>query len=226
MLPACKEGLRDMTQPTNISLITTTEQMQAINGKVSPSTELKVLPALEAHAKRFIERSPFLVMSSGNLGNLDASPRGDAPGFVKVLDDTTLLIPERPGNRLADTLSNIVENPGVGLLMMIPGMNETLRVNGTAYITDHGPYLDQLAHNGKSPKLAIVVDITQVYFHCPKAFIRSELWNPDTFMDRAEMPTLGKIIIEQIKGQPATEEEVAMVDTSLEQDTKDNLYHT
>jgi len=215
-----------MTQPTSISLITTTEQLQAINGKASPSTELKVLAALEAHAKRFIERSPFLVMSSGNLGNFDASPRGDAPGFVKVLDDTTLLIPERPGNRLADTLTNIVNNPGVGLLMLIPGMNETLRVNGNAYITDHGAYLDQLAHNGKAPKLAIVIDITQVYFHCAKAFIRSGLWNPDTFMDRAEMPTLGKIIIEQIKGQPATEEEVTMVDAGLDQDTKDNLYHT
>ena len=215
-----------MTQPTNISLITTTEALQAINGTVSPATALKVLPKLEAHAIRFIERSPFLVMSSGSLGSLDASPRGDAPGFVKVLDDTTLLIPERPGNRIADTLTNIVENTGVGLLMMIPGMNETLRINGNAYITDHGPYLDQLAHNGKAPKLAIVVDITQVYFHCAKAFIRSELWNPDTHMDRAEMPTLGKIIIEQIKGQPATEEEAAMVDTSLEQDKKDNLYHT
>ncbi|MFT5098872.1 MAG: PPOX class probable FMN-dependent enzyme [Candidatus Azotimanducaceae bacterium] len=226
MLSSCTEGLRDMTQPTNISLITTTEQLQTINGTVSPATALKVLPALEAHAKRFIERSPFLVMSSGNLGNLDASPRGDAPGFVKVLDDTTLLIPERPGNRIADTLTNIVDDSGVGLLMLIPGMNETLRVNGNAYITDHGPYLDQLAHNGKSPKLAIVVNITQVYFHCAKAFIRSGLWNPETFMERSEMPTLGKIIIEQIKGQPSTEEEAAMVDTSLEEDIKDNLYHT
>lgn len=215
-----------MTQPTDISTLTTIEQLQAINGTVSPSTALKVLPALEAHAKRFIERSPFLVISSGNLNNLDASPRGDAPGFVKVLDDTTLLIPERPGNRLADTLTNIIDQPGIGLLMMIPGMNETLRVNGNAYITDHGPYLDQLCHKGKAPKLAIAVDIVQVYFHCAKAFIRSELWNPETFMERSEMPTLGKIIVEQIKGQPATEDEAANVDASLEQDVKENLYHT
>tara|TARA_R110002072_G_scaffold31735_19_gene97793 strand:+ start:36145 stop:36789 length:645 start_codon:yes stop_codon:yes gene_type:complete len=214
-----------MTQPTDISIISTVEQLQGINGTVSPSTQLKVLPALEAHAKSFIERSPFLVISSGMVGNLDASPRGDAPGFVKVLDDTTLLIPERPGNRLADTLTNIVEQPGVGLLMLIPGMNETLRVNGNAYITDHQPYLDQLAHNGKPPKLAIVVDITQTYFHCAKAFIRSGLWNPETFMERSEMPTLGKIILEQIKGQPATDEEVSGIDASLEQDSKENLYH-
>jgi len=215
-----------MTQPTNISLLTTLDALQAINGKVSATTQLKVLGALEAHAKRFIERSPFLIIASGTANSFDASPRGDAPGFVKVLDDTTLLIPERPGNRLADTLTNILEQSGVGLLMMIPGMNDTLRINGKAYITDHAPYLEQVAHNGKAPKLGIIIDIEQVYFHCPKAFIRSQLWEPEAYMNRSEMPTLGKMILEQIKGQPATEAEVAGVDASLDQDVKDNLYHT
>jgi len=215
-----------MTQPTNISLITSIEALQATNGTASASTKLKVLPALEAHAKRFIERSPFLIVASGSSHSYDASPRGDAPGFVKVLDDTTLLIPERPGNRLADTLTNIVAQPGVGLLMMIPGMNDTLRINGNAYITDHAPYLEQMAHNGKAPKLGIIIDIEQIYFHCPKAFIRSHLWDPEAYMDRSEMPTLGKIILEQIMGQPASKEDVAGVDASLDQDVKDNLYHT
>jgi PPOX class probable FMN-dependent enzyme len=215
-----------MTQPTNVSLITSIDALQEINGKPNGGTQLKILSALEAHAKRFIARSPFLVISSGNADSYDASPRGDGPGFVKVLDDTTLLIPERPGNRIADSLTNIVAQPGVGLLMMIPGMNDTLRINGKAYITDHEPYLEQMAHNGKAPKLALIIDIEQVYFHCPKAFIRSQLWDPEAYMERSEMPTLGKIILEQIKGQPATEEEAAGVDASLDQDAKDNLYHT
>jgi PPOX class probable FMN-dependent enzyme len=213
-----------MTRPTDISTLSSIAELQAINGEASPSTQLKILKALEQHATNFIARSPFLIIASGQPGALDASPRGDAPGFVKVLDNTTVLIPERPGNRLADTLSNIVTQPAVGLIMMIPGMNETLRINGDAYVTDHEPYLAQLAHDGKVPKLGILVDISQVYFHCAKAFIRSQLWNAEQQMPRAEMPTLGKIILEQIKGQPASNDEVAGVDASLDQDVRDNLY--
>ena len=214
-----------MTQPVDISLLKTLDQLQEINGEASDSTKLKILTELEQHAIRFINRSPFLVLSTSVTGEGDASPRGDAPGFVKVLDNTTLLIPERPGNRIADSLRNIITNPAVGLLMMIPGMNETLRINGNAYITDEPAYLDQVAHNGKPPKLAIIVDITQVYFHCAKAFIRSKLWDASAQMDRSEMPTLGKIIIEQIKKQPATTEEVSAVDANLALDSENNLYH-
>jgi hypothetical protein len=214
-----------MTKPVDTLIIDTIDRLEAINGKASLATQMKILSALEAHSKRFIKRSPFLIVASGKAGCLDASPRGDMPGFICVLDDTTLLIPERPGNRIADTLTNILEQPGVGLLLMIPGMNETLRINGNAYITDHAPYLAQLAHDGKVPKLAIVVDIQQVYFHCAKAFIRSGLWNHETFMSRSDMPTLGKIILEQIRGDGVTEEEIAQVDDSLVRDIKDNLYH-
>ncbi|MFT4853981.1 MAG: PPOX class probable FMN-dependent enzyme [Bacteroidia bacterium] len=214
-----------MSKPVNTPTIDTIERLEAINGKPNPATQMKILKALEKHSKRFIERSPFLIIASGNAGSLDASPRGDKRGFVCVLDDTTLLIPERPGNRIADTLINILQQPGVGLLMMIPGMNETLRINGDAYITDHKPYLELVAHDDKVPKLAIVVDVQQVYFHCAKAFIRSGLWDQETFMARSEMPTLGKIILEQIRGDGVTEEEIAVVDASLVQDTKDNLYH-
>ena len=214
-----------MTKPIDIPTIDTREQLEAINGQPSPSTQMKIQGALEAHSKQFIERSPFLVIASGHAGCLDASPRGDGPGFVKVLDDTTLLIPERPGNRIADTLTNILGETGVGLLLMIPGMNETLRINGNAYITDHAPYLEQVAHKGKAPKLAIVVDVHQVYFHCAKAFIRSGLWRYETFMPRSDMPTLGKIILEQIMGAGVTEEQVADVDATLVQDIEENLYH-
>ncbi|MFP6806390.1 MAG: MSMEG_1061 family FMN-dependent PPOX-type flavoprotein [Pseudomonadales bacterium] len=220
-----------MTKPTDISLIENLDALQAINGKVHASTQAKVLNKLEAHTRNFIARSPFLVLSTSSGGDSDASPRGDNAGFVKVMDDTTLLIPERPGNRLADSLTNILISPGVGMIFMIPGMNETLRINGKAYITDESKYLDMLVHNvvdgkkARPPKLAIVIDIEQVYFHCAKAFIRSKLWNVSLHMDRTEMPTLGKMLLDQIRGEGVTREEVYMVDASLAQDAKDNLYH-
>ncbi len=216
-----------MTRPQGISLVTTIDQLQSINGIASPATRAKVLSALEPHSIAFIERSPFLVIASGAAGGMaDASPRGDGPGFVRVLDDTTLLIPERPGNRLADTLSNIVVNPEVGLILMIPGMDETLRINGSAYITDHADYLAKVAHAGKPPRLAIVVDVRQVYFHCPKAFIRSKLWQVDTFMPRDELPSLGKMILEQVQRKPAAAADVQDLDARLLLDAKENLYHT
>ncbi len=221
----------EMTKPTDISLIDSLDALQAINGKVHASTQAKILNKLETHTKNFITRSPFLVLSTSSEGNSDASPRGDNPGFVKVLDDTRLLIPERPGNRLADSLTNILTSPGVGLIFMIPGMNETLRINGKAYITDETKYLNMMIHtaeNGKSarpPKLAILVSIEQVYFHCAKAFIRSRLWDSSLHMDRADMPSLGKMLLDQIKGEGVTRKDVEMIDASLEQDAKDNLYH-
>ena len=213
-----------MTLPTDIALIDSIEALTAVNGKVSPSTQAKVISRLEQHASNFIGRCPFLVIASQCGGDADASPRGDTPGFVKVIDDTTLLIPERPGNRLADSLSNIVKSPGVGLIFLIPGMNETLRINGNAYITTDPALLAKLCHNGVPPKLAILVDIKQVYFHCAKAFIRSSLWDPAAQMPRNEMPTLGKIILEQIRGEQVTDAESAALDASLANNIKNSLY--
>lgn len=214
-----------MTFPKDISLIQSIETLHAINGSAHASTQAKVLDCLEKHTINFIARSPFLILATNTEHQGDASPRGDEPGFVKVLDDTTLLIPERPGNRLADSMCNIVASPGVGLIFLIPGMNETLRINGDAYLTDDNNYLKMLAHKGKAPKLAIVVDIKQVYFHCAKAFIRSRLWDQSSQMARSDMPTLGKILLDQIKGQGVTSEEVDRVDANLAADAKENLYH-
>jgi len=215
-----------VTKPQDISLVDSLDQLTAINGEPSQSTQLKILTELDDHARNFVNRSPFLLMGTGAQGSGDVSPRGDEPGFVKVLDETTLLIPERPGNRIADTLRNILNNPAVGILMLIPGMDDTLRVNGDAYISDEKSYLEMLVHKGKPPKLSIVIDVKEVYFHCPKAFIRSSLWDPESQMPREQFPTLGKILIEQIRGREATPDEVAAVDAGLESDIQNNLYHS
>ena len=213
-----------MTEPTNIPLIEDLASLHGTNGKPNPRTLAKKLKRIDHHATRFIEQSPFLLLATRGDDGCDASPRGDGPGFVKVLDDTTLLIPERPGTRIADSLRNILATGEVGLLFLIPGLTDTLRVNGRAWITDHAPYLEQLTERGKQPKLAIVIHVEELYFHCPKAFIRSSLWNPETFADKGAMPSLGRIILEHVTGETATEEAVSEIDQRLEEDVRDNLY--
>ena len=213
-----------MVSLENINIIDSLEAMLAINGIASQSTEAKVLRELEKHSINFIEHSPFMVLATHHSG-ADVSPRGDEPGFVKVLDSSTILIPERPGNRLADSMRNIIESGDVGLLFMIPGMDDTLRINGKGYVTDHAPYLELLKHKDKPPKLAIIVEIEEVFLHCPKAFIRSKLWNPESQIDRSTLPSLGKMILEQIKGSDASTQEVSAVDAMLDQDIDENLYH-
>jgi PPOX class probable FMN-dependent enzyme len=209
----------------NINIINSVDAMLEINGVASVSTESKVIDSLEEHSINFIERSPFVVLATHHEG-ADVSPRGDEPGFVKVLDANTLLIPERPGNRLADSMRNIIQSGAVGMLFMIPGMDDTLRINGFGRVTDHAPYLDMMKHKGKPPKLAIVVDVKEVFLHCPKAFIRSKLWDPKGHIDRSTMPTLGKMILDQVKGGDVAAAEVDAVDAMLDQDNKENLYHS
>ncbi len=213
-----------MTRPQNINIISSVETLEDLNGSPKDSTLAKILPGLEKHSRHFIELSPFALLATYSESGTDVSPRGDAPGFVKCLDETTLLVPERPGNRIADSMRNIIENGSVGLLFVIPGLNETLRVNGEAYITDHEAYREQVAHKGKVPKLAIIVDVKEVYFHCAKAFIRSGLWNPDNQLNRADFPSLGKILIEQITKQKADTAAVDGLDANLTEDSKNNLY--
>ncbi|MEM9574895.1 MAG: MSMEG_1061 family FMN-dependent PPOX-type flavoprotein, partial [Pseudomonadota bacterium] len=150
----------------------------------------KCLDHLDKHAKDYLARSPFMCIGTQSAdGAADLSPRGDPRGFVKLLDDKTLLIPDRPGNNRLDTLSNILSNPSVGLLFMIPGFDDTMRVNGKAKITRDPALLEQLAVRDKSPTVAIVVDVSEVFLHCAKAFRRSKLWDPTQFQDRNEMPS-------------------------------------
>ena len=176
-------------------------------GPVSPMAERKVMHRLDAHARRFIALSPFLVIATADGdGGLDASPRGDPPGFVQVLDDTTLFLPDRPGNNRVDSLANILATPGVGLLFFVPGVEETLRVNGTARLTTDGSLLANAEVQGRVPRTGLVVAITELFFHCGKALKRSSLWDPATQIERSSFPTLGRILADQ-QGADAAEAE-------------------
>ena len=135
-------------------------------------------------------------------GKADVSPRGDPAGFVQILDDQTLAIPDRPGNNRLDTLVNILANPSVGLLFIIPGFDDTLRVNGLASLVTDPAILESMSMNGRSPRLAIIVKVQEVFLHCAKAFRRSHLWDPEHFQDRSEMPSLMKILLDQTVGAP------------------------
>ena len=186
---------------------------------------LKSLPALDVHAREFIRRSPFLCIGTQNAaGKADVSPRGDPPGFVRVLDDQTLVIPDRPGNNRLDTQSNILANPGVGLLFMVPGFDDTLRVNGTASLTTDPQILAPLAVKDRVPTLAIVVSVTEVFLHCAKAFRRSRLWDPAVRQDRKEMPSLLKMILDQTTGAPQDPAMMQKIDEGLEADYRNSMY--
>lgn len=160
--------------------ITTLEELREVIAPPSEFVTDKEIDALDDICRDFIARSPFvLIGSTDGSGRVDVSPKGDAPGFVAVLDDTTLAVPDRPGNHRADTLVNIVEHPGVGLIFLIPGTKNTLRVRGRARIVRDAALLDRLEANGKPPVVAIVVEMTTAYFHCAKCVIRSKLWDTD-----------------------------------------------
>lgn len=181
--------------------LTTPEAVRAHYGEPHPMVLMKVLPQLDKHCRRFIEHSPFLVLATSNAeGRLDATPRGDMPGFVAMPDARTLLIPDRIGNNRADAMMNIAENPYVGVLFMVPGLPETLKVNGRATVTIDPAALDQLAVAGKAPKAAIRVVIEEVFFQCGKALVRSALWTPEKHSPpQGTFAPFGKIISEQTK---------------------------
>ncbi len=164
-------------------------------GEPTKAVCMKVTDSLNELTRAFVERSPFVcIATSGPAGECDVSPRGDPAGFVRILDDRTLVIPDRPGNRLADTLRNIIANPHVGLLFVLPGITDTFRVNGRAWITDDRELLAPSEHDGSVPRLGIVVEIEEAFTQCAKAFIRSQLWDPTTFQDRATLPSNGEIL--------------------------------
>jgi PPOX class probable FMN-dependent enzyme len=174
--------------------VETEAQLRALIGAPAPLVVSKVVARLNDLTRKFIELSPFLCLAtSDRAGNCDVSPRGDPRGFVRILDDQTLLIPERPGNRLADSLCNLLENPRVGLLFIIPGVTDTFRVNGRATLTTDQALLALSAVEGKVPSLGILVDIEAAFTHCSKAFLRSQLWDPASFVERSALPTNGEI---------------------------------
>ena len=191
----------------------------------TPLAAQKCQSSLDQHSLAFIRRSPFLCIGTQNLdGKADVSPRGDPAGFVKVLDPHTLAIPDRPGNNRLDSLVNIIANPNVGLLFFIPGFDDTLRVNGQASLVKDPALLETMRVNERIPKLAIIVTVHEVFMHCAKAFRRSQLWNPDHFHDRREMPSLSKIILDQTSGAPNDDDEMRRIDAELEEEYKKTLY--
>ena len=174
--------------------LTTEAQLRALIGEPLELTLAKISDRLNSATRLFVERSPFVCLAtSDRAGRCDLSPRGDPAGFVRILDDRTLLVPERPGNRIADSLRNILANPRVGLLFMVPGMGDTLRVNGRATLTVDPQLLAPCAVEGRQPVLGILVDIEEAYTQCPKALLRSHLWEPARHVDPATMPTGGQV---------------------------------
>ena len=195
-------------------------EIREIYGEPAERSVKKQLPRLEKHSRAFIALSPFLVIASTDpQGRCDASPKGDAPGFVQVVDDMTLLIPDRLGNNRVDTISNLLECPGVGLIFFVPGLRETLRVNGRARITTEPALLEACVVNGKAPRSGVLVTAEEVYFHCGKALIRSDLWNPQKMLKLSDFPSLGRIITEQI-GQGS----VAEAERYTEESYRTRLY--
>jgi PPOX class probable FMN-dependent enzyme len=180
----------------------------------------KQMDKLDKHSRHFISISPFLVLASASEQGTDASPRGDAPGFVSVIDDHTLLIPDRPGNNRVDSMANIMENPNVGLLFLVPGIKETLRVNGKARVTKDLSLLEPMAVRGKNPLSGLIVEVEEVYLHCAKALMRSKLWDPETHVERSSFPTLGQIFKDQIEEIDSSEE----ADRAIEEGYRTRLY--
>jgi PPOX class probable FMN-dependent enzyme len=196
--------------------------LRTLYGEPSELARLKQLDHLDPHCRRFIGLSPFLVIGTTRPGTgTDVSPRGDAPGFVQVIDDRTLAIPDRLGNNRVDTMSNLVHEPAVGLIFFIPGIDETLRVNGTGSLSRDPALLQAMAVNGKLPKLAIKVSVREAFLHCGKALKRSKLWHDDYKIAPKSFPSLGRIIVEQVKPKNITVEEA---DARVEDGYKNRLY--
>lgn len=189
--PACIDHLR-------AHQITTLDELRAINGVPKASTATKETPFITPSMAEFIARCPFFLIGTSNAdGWCDVSPKGDPAGSVRVLDARTLAIPDRLGNKRVDGFQNVLTNPHVGLLFMIPNVDETLRVNGRAFLTREPELLTSLEMRGATPKLALIVQVDEAYMHCARAFLRSGLWRPETWPDADDIPTMARIACEQ-----------------------------
>ncbi|MBE9552941.1 MAG: pyridoxamine 5'-phosphate oxidase family protein [Proteobacteria bacterium] len=177
------------------------ESLKAIYGEPPLTSLAKELDYIHPHYRAFIEASPFVALATSGPGGLDATPRGDAAGFIVVEDEKTLLLPDRRGNNRIDSLRNIVADPRVALLFLIPGSGNTLRVNGRAVISVDPALLERFAVQGKQPRSMLVVTVEAVYFQCSRAILRSDLWNPEKHLDRDALPSVGTILADLSEGQ-------------------------
>ena len=181
---------------------------------------LKTLRKLDTHCRKFIELSPFVCLGTVGAEGADVTPRGGPPGFVHILDDGTLAIPDWPGNNRLDSLTNIVSDCRVGMLFLIPGVDESLRVNGAADISVEPDLLDRFAADGKRPRSVLIVRIAEAYLHCGKALIRSRLWHDDYKIIRSELPSYGRMLKDQIDIADSAE----TIEASVEKGYRDGLY--
>lgn len=194
-------------------VISSEDALRDVLGTPMPRAVQKEIKRLDAHCRALIAASPFVIVSSGDgRGGMDASPKGDSPGFVRVLDDETLGIPDRPGNRRADTFTNVLRNPGVGLLFLIPGKLETLRVNGRARIVHDGALRESMAVDGKVPQLVLVVTVEQAFIHCGKCMIRSKLWDAAGWADVQALPSQAQCLVDHGRLTESLEEVQASIE--------------
>ena len=182
-------------------LITTLEQLQSLYGEKLPTSVIKEIDHINDGYRKLIEAAPFVTVATSGPEGLDCSPKGDAPGFVRILDDKTLAIPDRPGNNRIDSFRNIMRDPRIALLFLIPGIGETLRVNGRASISIDPDLMQSFAVGGKLPRAVLIIHIESVYFHCSKAIVRSRLWEEATKIDRKSLPSTGTIVAELSNGK-------------------------
>jgi PPOX class probable FMN-dependent enzyme len=189
--------------------VTELAELRTLVGEPSELARKKQLDHLDTHCVEFIAHAPFLLLGTADAaGHCDVSPKGDAPGFVRVLDERHLVIPDRPGNKRFDGMRNILENPHVGLIFLVPGKEETLRVNGRATITRDAGLLERLSASGKTPKLAIGVEVEEVFMHCAKAFKRSGLWQPERWPDTSAMASAACMLFDHTKPADKTIEDI------------------
>jgi PPOX class probable FMN-dependent enzyme len=196
------------------------DELRAGYGQPIERARLKTLRKLDQHCRRFIELSPFVCLGTSSSQGADVTPRGDRPGFVHVLDDATLALPDWPGNNRLDSLSNLLDNPQIGLLFLIPGVDETLRINGTAEIITSADLLARWETNGRHPKSALLITVQEAFLHCGKALIRSRLWHDDYKIARTDLPSYGSMLKDQID-IPDTAQEI---EKSVAQSYREKLY--
>lgn len=202
--------------------IRTEDELRSMMGFPSELVKNKTIPMIDEHCRDFISKSPFLVLSTSDKeGYCDVSPRGDLPGFVQVLNENQIVIPERPGNKRMDSMRNILSNPRVGLIFFIPGLGETLRINGQAALIKDSKILESMAVKGKSPLVGIAVDVEECFIHCAKAFIRSGLWNPSSWQEKELLPSVATIISDHVNLPNTTAQ---TVEEGLKESYKERLY--
>lgn len=205
-----------------LTYLTSAEELRPPYLHPSTLVRAKQIDRLDRHCCNFIARAPLVIIGSFHSERgYDVSPRGDAPGFVQILDAHHLALPDRPGNNRLDSMENLLANPAIGLLFIIPGVEELLRVNGTARLTRSQELLQSMSINGKPPKLAIVVTVAEAFLHCSKALKRSRLWKDDYRIDRAELPSLGQMLADQTRLVDLT---VKDIEARIETDARENLY--